>query len=72
MLNKEAQQKSYAVRMHRLFVQNEEGAEVLNGWVENILQAPLPVDSTAFAQGIAEGQRTFIRHILQMIANEEG
>ena len=70
LLDEEEQRRNYSVRVHKVFAQNEVGAELLNEWTKNILQAPLPVDATPFAQGVAEGQRTFIRHLIFMIEAE--
>ncbi len=59
--------RAHSAQIHRVFVQNPDGADLLKGWIENILKAPVITDtSTQFGAGIAEGQRTFIRHIIQM------
>jgi len=56
------------VLMHRLFKQNEEGAELLAFWKEALIMSPTAqggMDSVEI--GINEGRKSFIRDILLTI-----
>lgn len=61
-----------AVKLHRLFKQNEDGAALLNEWKEILIMAPtLNRNSTQFEAGIAEGYKQFIRNIIIQVERFE-
>jgi hypothetical protein len=55
--------------IHRVFAQNEQGAELLATWKEALIMNPTVTEnSTQFQAGINEGQKTFIRNIINTIS----
>ena len=71
-INSEEKLRAHSSLVHRVFVQNEDGAKLLDHWIKNIVQAPiLTDDKTQFGAGIAEGKRIFVLHeIMKMIEIE--
>ena len=66
--NQKAEGKAIASRIHRVFVQNEDGAKVLQDMVAMTLLRPTVMpQSTQFEAGINEGRCDLVREILQNI-----
>lgn len=60
--------ESNAAPIHRLFVQNEEGAALLRQWKEKLIMIPtVTPNSTQFEAGIEEGFKAFIRMIINQV-----
>ena len=58
--------------LHRLFVQNEEGAALLKAWKEKLIMIPtVTPNSTQFEAGIEEGFKSFIRMIVNQVEQFE-
>ena len=58
--------------LHRVFVQNEQGAELLAKWKESLIMTPTLVgESTQFDAGINEGEKRFIRNLITSIQTVE-
>jgi len=61
---KQLTEKSNAL-IHRVFVQNETGAELLAKWKDQLIMIPsVQPHYTQFEAGIAEGAKMFIRNII--------
>lgn len=61
-----------AILLHKVFVQNEDGAELLEKWKNDLIMIPsvLP-ESTQFGAGITEGGKMLIRNIIASIQSVE-
>jgi len=60
------------ILLHRVFVQNEAGAELLAKWKDSLLMMPtLSAESTQFGAGMCEGEKRFIRNIIIAIESVE-
>ena len=58
--------------IHRVFKQNQAGAELLEIWQKTLIAIPtVTAHSTQFQAGIAEGNKEFIRKIYLTINNVE-
>lgn len=58
--------------IHKAFVQNEHGAELLEMWKQALIMVPTVTESaTQFQAGMREGEKTFIRNILLTIEKIE-
>jgi len=58
--------------IHRVFKQNQAGAELLEIWKKTLIAIPtVTAHSTQFQAGIAEGNKEFIRKIYLTINNVE-
>lgn len=64
--NKEAEQ------LHRVFVQSEHGAKLLEKWKNDLIMIPsiLP-ESSQFSAGLTEGGKMFVRNIITLIQSVE-
>jgi hypothetical protein len=61
-----------ANRLHRLFVQNEEGKALLQEWKNSLIMVPtVSANSTQFEAGINEGVKLFIRNIINQVESVE-
>ena len=61
-----------AERLHRLFVQNPDGAALLSTWKDSLIMVPvLTAESTQFEAGINEGEKRFIRNLIISIQSVE-
>ncbi len=58
--------------LHRVFVQNEYGAELLEKWKNDLLMIPtiLP-ESSQFGAGLTEGGKMFVRNIITQVQSVE-
>ena len=58
--------------LHKVFVQNEDGAALLDKWKNDLLMIPtiLP-ESSQFGAGLTEGGKMFIRNIIVQIQSVE-
>ena len=78
-LDGEEQQKKFRelmeknnILLHKVFVQNQDGADLLNKWRDSLMMIPtINADSTQFGAGIVEGEKTFIRNIITSIQSVE-
>ena len=61
-----------AEMLHRVFVQNESGVELLAKWKNDLLMIPsvLP-ESSQFGAGLTEGGKMFVRNIITLIQSVE-
>ena len=60
------------ILLHKVFVQNEDGVELLNKWRESLMMIPtINSESSMFGAGIIEGEKTFIRNIITSIQSVE-
>jgi hypothetical protein len=61
-----------AEMLHRVFVQNEYGAELLAKWKNDLIMIPsvLP-ESSQFGAGLTEGGKMFVRNIITLIQSVE-
>jgi len=68
--NKSAEQG--AILLHRVFIQNKDGAELLEKWKNDLLMIPtiLP-ESSQFSAGLTEGGKMFVRNIITQIQSVE-
>lgn len=68
--NKSAEKS--AILLHRVFVQNEHGAELLEKWKNDLLMIPtiLP-ESSQFGAGLTEGGKMFVRNIITQVQSVE-
>ena len=68
--NKSAEKS--AILLHKVFVQNEDGAELLEKWKNDLLMIPtiLP-ESSQFGAGLTEGGKMFVRNIITQIQSVE-
>jgi len=54
-----------AIRVHKVFAQNEDGRELLEYWKDSLLMSPSAgPNSTQIEIGIAEGIKQFVRKII--------
>jgi hypothetical protein len=54
-----------AIRVHKVFAQNEDGRELLEIWKESLMMTPSAgPNSTQIEIGIAEGIKQFVRNII--------
>lgn len=54
-----------AIRVHKVFAQNEDGRELLEHWRDSLLMVPSAgPNSTQIEIGIAEGIKQFVRNII--------
>jgi hypothetical protein len=54
-----------AIRVHKVFAQNEDGRELLEIWKESLMMTPsASPNSTQIEIGIAEGIKQFVRNII--------
>jgi hypothetical protein len=54
-----------AIRVHKVFAQNEDGRELLEHWKDSLLMVPSAgPNSTQIEIGIAEGIKQFVRNII--------
>lgn len=59
--------------IHKVFAQNQDGAELLALWKESLIMTPtVTPNSTQFQAGIAEGNKEFIRNVYLTIQKMEG
>lgn len=58
--------------LHRVFVQNENGVELLDKWRNDLMMIPsiLP-ESSQFGAGLTEGGKMFVRNIISLINSVE-
>ena len=57
---------------HRVFAQSESGRELLGLWKEQLAMIPtLDSHSTQFAAGMNEGEKNFVRSIINIINQVE-
>ena len=60
------------VLLHKVFVQSEDGAELLAKWRDSLMMIPtISAESTQFGAGIIEGEKTFIRNVIISIQSVE-
>jgi hypothetical protein len=60
------------ILLHKVFVQNPDGVELLNKWRDSLMMIPtISPESTQFGAGIIEGEKTFIRNIITSIQSVE-
>tara|TARA_R110002020_G_scaffold171360_3_gene361386 strand:+ start:1011 stop:1298 length:288 start_codon:yes stop_codon:yes gene_type:complete len=60
------------ILLHKVFVQNQDGVELLNKWRDSLIMTPtLDQDSTVMAAGLNEGEKRFIRNIITAIQSVE-
>lgn len=53
--------------LHRVFVQNEAGAELLAKWRNDLVMIPSVMpESTQFGAGLTEGGKMFVRNIITL------
>jgi hypothetical protein len=53
--------------LHRVFVQSEAGAELLEKWKNDLLMIPSVFpESTQFGAGLTEGGKMFVRNIITL------
>lgn len=58
--------------IHRVFVQNEDGAKLLEMWKQDLIMTPsVQAHYTQFEAGIAEGAKHVIRRIINAIKSVE-
>lgn len=58
--------------LHRVFVQNEDGAELLALWRDSLIMTPtLDGESTSFSAGLNEGEKRFIRNLIVQLQSVE-
>ncbi len=54
-----------AIRVHKVFAQNEDGRELLEHWKSSLMMLPSAgPNSTQIEIGIAEGIKQFVRNII--------
>ena len=59
-------------QLHRVFVQNPDGAALLSKWKDSLIMVPvLTAESTQFEAGINEGEKRFIRNLITSIQSVE-
>ena len=57
---------------HRVFVQNEDGAECLALWRDSLIMTPtMDGQSTQFAAGLNEGEKRFVRNLINQCQSVE-
>ena len=58
--------------LHRVFVQSEAGAKLLEKWKNDLVMIPsiLP-ESTQFGAGLTEGGKMFVRNIIAQVQSVE-
>jgi len=68
--NKNAEKAS--ILLHKVFVQSEAGAELLDKWKNDLVMMPsiLP-ESTQFSAGLTEGAKMFVRNIITQVQSVE-
>lgn len=60
------------ILLHKVFVQNQDGAELLSKWKDSLIMTPtLAAESTAFEAGLNEGEKRFIRNLITSIQSVE-
>ena len=58
--------------LHKVFMQNESGKELLAKWKESLMMTPsLEGQSTQFEAGLNEGEKRFIRNLIVAIQTVE-
>lgn len=68
----EATQK-FISQLHRVFVQNEDGAEILSYWKHDLMMTDGSINgSNPYQIGIVEGKKQFVRKLINMINQAEG
>ncbi len=65
-------QEKSAILLHKVFAQNEDDAELLEKWKNDLLMIPtiLP-ESSQFGAGLTEGGKMFVRNIITQIQSVE-
>lgn len=60
------------ILLHKVFVQNKDGAELLEKWKNDLIMIPtiLP-ESTQFGAGLTEGGKMFVRNLITQIQSVE-
>ena len=67
-----AQIEKNNILLHKVFVQNEDGVELLARWKESLIMTPtLAPESTPFEAGLNEGEKRFIRNLITSIQSVE-
>ena len=60
------------ILLHQVFVQNEQGAELLVKWRDSLMMTPtLSPESSQFEAGLNEGEKRFIRNLITSIKSVE-
>jgi hypothetical protein len=60
------------ILLHKVFIQNEDGAELLSKWRDSLIMNPtLVAESTQFDAGMNEGEKRFIRNLITSIQSVE-
>ena len=58
--------------LHKVFMQNEHGKELLSKWRDSLIMTPtLEGQSTQFEAGLNEGEKRFIRNLIVAIQSAE-
>ena len=58
--------------LHKVFMQNESGVELLGKWRDSLMMTPtLEGQSTQFEAGLNEGEKRFIRNLIVAIQTVE-
>ena len=61
-----------SILLHKVFVQNPDGVELLNKWRDSLIMTPtLDADTTTLGAGLNEGEKRFIRNIIIAIQSVE-
>lgn len=59
-------------RIHRVFVQTQDGKELLDMWKDHVLMSPVHLlGSDPYQLGLAEGRKEFIRELITSIKQAE-
>ncbi len=67
-----AQMEKNNILLHKVFVQNADGVELLNKWRDSLIMTPsLAPESTQFEVGLNEGEKRFIRNLIISIQSVE-
>lgn len=57
------------ILIHKVFVQNEDGVELLKKFTEDLVMIPSVTPmATQFEAGMNEGYKEFVRHLIRQIA----
>jgi hypothetical protein len=60
------------ILLHKVFVQNKDGAELLAKWRDSLIMIPtLESESTQFGAGMNEGEKRFIRNLIASMKTAE-
>ena len=66
------QMEKNSILLHKVFVQNKDGAELLNKWRDSLIMTPtLDADTSTLGAGMNEGEKRFIRNIITSIQSVE-